>query len=106
MFCQFGALNSSLEQSSRSIHESFIEQELSDVKQKSTSGGLSSREQDQARAIQLQKDAFNAQVEGRTSDQGSKVILNYWLKNIGIVGVFVIKRNGFIQNEVKVAFFR
>ena len=76
MFCQFGALNSSLDQSSRSIHESFIEQELSDVKQKSTSGGLSSREQDQARAIQLQKDAFNAQVEGRTSDQGSKAILN------------------------------
>ena len=66
MFCQFGALNSTLDQSSLSIHESFIESEFGDVK--SSTGTQSSRELDQNRAIQLQKDAFNAQVEGRTTD--------------------------------------
>ena len=67
MFCQFGALNSTLDQSSLSIHESFIESEFGEV-QKASNGTQSNRELDQNRAIQLQKDAFNAQVEGRTDD--------------------------------------
>ena len=67
MFCQFGALNSTFDQSSLSIHESFIESEFGNV-QKSSNGTQSSRELDQNRAIQLQKDAFTAQVEGRTAD--------------------------------------
>jgi len=54
MFCQFGALNSTLDQSSLSIHESFIESEFGNVKS-SNSGTQSSRELDQNRAIQLQK---------------------------------------------------